>query len=194
MIFLVLQVLFLAVQSTMGVVGNGTLYAYIDSTYTTLVETGQPPGAFMVSQGQAVYIQIAGITEFTEGTVILVKISWDTHVKTWTRTVKTLDSGQTGSIGVGDSTNPIIWTVGEFDDGYFEIPPSNTLTVHYKDISGTGPEHVAAGTMMRTGHLHIIPETPLGTIGPLMILLTGLGVFILARKKTNTTKPVLCRG
>ncbi len=179
----ILVLLSLSISSVMAYIGSGVLYVYTDSAYNVLAPTGDPQDAFKVLPSQIVYIQVAGINEFNVGDSVLVKICWDSHVKTYTMTVKTLGSGQTGAIGVGDSADPIVWTVGEFDDGTFDIPYCETITVHYKDVSGTGKEYIAAGLIRGVGHVHVIPEVPFGTIASLFGLFAALGVFTLAKTK-----------
>jgi len=171
-------------------IGTGILYVYTDAGYTTLAPMEPHPGGnggYLVGPGQTIYIQIAGITEFSIGASVLVKISYNGYVKTWTKIVKSLTSGQLGD-GVGDASDPIIWSVGEFDGGvYVDIPFCTTLTVHYKDISGTGPDYVASGIISTVGHIHVIPETPLGTIGPLLGLFAALGVVVLTKQRKLST-------
>lgn len=180
---LVLAAFAIIVPGAMGTIGSGVLYVYTDAGYNTLAPTGQPPGAFVVLPGQTVYIQIAGITEFNVGDSVLVKICWQTHVKTLTMTVEILTSGHPGARGVGDAAHPIAWTVGEFDDGYFDIPYCETMTVHYKKSSGSSPDYVAQGLLASVGHMHAIPETPFGTITPLLVLFVALGVFVAVKQK-----------
>jgi hypothetical protein len=182
LVSLVLLVLSTFVCGAMGAIGEGILYVYTDAGYTTLAPTDSH-GFYLVGPGQTVYIQIVGITEFSLGAGVLVKISYDGYVRSWTKTVKTLTSGQLGN-GVGDASDSIIWTVGEFDGGvYVEIPFCTTLTVHYKNSSGTGPDYVSSGIISTIGHIHVVPETSLGTIGSLLGLFAALGVFVLTKQR-----------
>lgn len=171
----------------LGVVSS-TLYVYTDSDYehpAHLAPTDQH-GFYEVYPGLWVYIQIAGITEFGSGDLVQVKISYSTYVKTWNNVeVHTLTSGAgQGTLGVGDASAPLEWQVGWFDEGvYIQIPYCETLTVHYKDASGSGPEYVTGGVMTQVGHLHSIPETPWGAIGTLTALFAGVFAFTLVKKR-----------
>jgi len=181
---------FLLFSSNVGLgMVSSTLYIYTDDDYehpADLAPTDEH-GFFEAVLNQLVYIQIAGITEFESGDLVQVKISYNGYVKTWTNVevhILTTGGGQ-GTLGVGDASAPLGWQVGWFDGGVFvEIPYCETLTVHYKDATGTGPEYVAGGTIKSVGHLHVIPENPLGTIGPLMASLVGIIAFALVKKRT----------
>jgi len=170
---------------------SATLYVYTDADYdpTHLAPVEYPgSGAYQVFPSQIVYIQIASIAEFASGDLVQVKISYKTYVKTWNNVeVHTLTSGDgQGTLGVGDASAPLMWQVGLFDgDVYCEIPFCETLTVHYKDASGTGTEYVAGGVLKKVGHLHSVPETQLGTIGPLMASLVGIIGFVLVKKRKS---------
>ncbi len=90
-----------------------------------------------------------------------------THTK-WYKslTVKTLASGEgAGTIGVGDADDPIEWLVGEFEDGTYDIPYCETLTVHY--TYAKEPEYLTTDPFdadpSMVAHLHsAIPEVPFG--------------------------------
>lgn len=173
-------------------VGDGVLYVYINPSYTTLAPWDSCGGGsgtnahFAVMNGDVVYIQISGITEFSLGETITVEIDVNIggveHKKTWTRTVKNLASGN-GGIGVGDHLDPIEWTVGTFDDGTYLIPYCTTFPVKYIAITG-GEKHIAAGILSQLGHMHVIPDLPLGILAAIGACFAGLGVFRL-RKRNN---------
>ena len=165
-------------------IGEGKLYIYWDSGYNNLVNQDEH-GFYEVLPGATIYIQIAGISEFSTGDGIAVKIGFEDHTKTfYPVTVKTLTSGNgTGQDGVGDAADPIEWTVGYFDDGYHDVPVCSTMTVHYKYKS---PDYLATVYDARRGmsvvaHLHAVPENPLGTLGAISALFIGLWLFLLGR-------------
>jgi hypothetical protein len=152
-----------------GAIGDGRLFVYSDSGYANLVAQ-DANGRYEVLPGTTVYIKISGITEFEPGDEITVKIGWD-HTKHITGVfVKNGDY-------VGDAVDPLEWEVGDFDDGFFDIPASNTLTVHYKGL--TGPDYITvveveASPEIKTAHMHVIPEIPvLGTLGMILTMFTG---------------------
>ena len=189
--FPLLAILLLAVFSpnvmlTSAKIGTGKLYVYIDDDYSTLAPRDDQ-GRYMVFSGQIVYIQIANISEFGDGDPIYVKICWEDHTK-WYKslTVKTLASGEgAGTIGVGDADDPIGWLVGEFEDGTYDIPYCETLTVHY--TYAKEPEYLTTDPFdadpSMVAHLHsAIPEVPFGAVGSLTIILAG---FILYVKMKN---------
>lgn len=168
--------------------GTGILYVYWDPDYDPASLVWQfEQHHYDVYRTAEVYIQIAGITEFAPGVDILIKICWSDHVKTYTRTVKTLGSGDgINQIGVGDELNPIMWKVGDFDDGFYWIPVCETMTVHYKSATGTGPDYLTIYDVdgkMRVAHIHAVPENPLGTLGTISALFLGLGIFLLRKGK-----------
>lgn len=167
---------------------SATLHIYTDNAYTSLAPTDKH-GYYNVTDGETVYIQIASITEFSSGDHVIVKVCWSSndvsHIKTYTNVlVHSLSSGQgVGTTGVGDNEYPIAWIVGDFDDGYYQIPYCQTLTIHYKANSNTGPEYVAGGTIMQVGHLHVIPGNPVGSIIPIAIMFMCLFIFYFNKRK-----------
>jgi len=172
-------------------IGDGVLYVYTDSSYTPLApwdSCGGPGGKnahFAVMNGEIVYIQISGITEFTVGQTITVEIDVEIggveHKKTWTKTVKNLASGN-GGIGVGDHLDPITWTVGTFDDGTYPIPYCTTFPVKYRALTG-GDKIIATGILSQIGHMHVIPDLPFGILAAIGACFAGLGAFRLRRRK-----------
>jgi hypothetical protein len=170
-------------------VGNGTLTAYSDSGYTSILPNDSSAGgtAMSVYDGQTIYLQISGITEFTSGTQIYVRVKWGAdggHIATLGPfTVHTLTSGNgTDKLGVGDDSEPIAWTVGVFDDATVEIPYCNTMPVDYgTTFTGKNKDNVMAknafGTTPPQGHLHVIPELPIiGTAGASIAMFAGLAI------------------
>ncbi len=186
-------ILFLIVSSASAYVGDGTLYVYIDLYTTEAPLDTPPPHTYLVNPSQIIWIQIAGITEFTFPDLVRVKICFDVGAADYSLTfsdvpVHVLGSGVgAGENGVGDADHPIAWAVGQYDDpppgGFVEIVFSSTITVHYKNNDGSGTEYVANGLIARVGHIHVIPQIPWGTIGPSFVFLIGLVVFVRARKK-----------
>jgi len=184
-IVLGLTVLSTVIYYSSASIGNGQLYVYIDSEYAILAHQDEK-GFYEVFPGQEVYIQIAGITEFGLGETIIVKIGFEVEGNDYTYTagpfaIKTLESGEgLGMPGVGDENQIILWQVGEHDSDYTEIPPCNTITVHYKDSSGRGPDYVTYDVTPPciTAHLHVIPLNPAGTLGAIVLVFLGFGVFL----------------
>jgi len=75
----------------------------------------------------------------------------------------------------GECTVPFDWTVPD-------APYCTTYVVKYKDPDGTPPGAFnAQGTIGNTGHLHVVPELPLGTIGAIGAAIVSLVIF--SRKK-----------
>jgi len=190
-IILIFSLITLITPISYAAQGTGILYVYWDASYTSLVGQNQQ-GQYDVYPGVQVYIQIAGITEFGVGTEITVKICWSGHVKTLVRTIKTLTSGNgAGLAGVGDAADPIQWTVGDFNDGFYEIPYCETMTVHYKNGR---PDYIAqfmdANGRMTVAHLHSVPENPLGTLGTISAIFLGLWIFLIKKGKTLNFKTI----
>lgn len=173
-------------------IANGHLYVYADSDYTTLVPQDEK-GFWEVGPNQAVYIQIANITEFGLDDNVIVKIGFEVDGNDYTYTtgpfaVKTLESGEgQGLPGVGDENQKIMWEVGQYDSGSVDIPACTTITVHYKDASGTGPDYVTydATPPCITAHMHVIPGNPVGTLGAISLLVAGFGAYLLVKTKKS---------
>jgi len=177
-------------------IGTGQLYVYIDSDYTALAPQDNK-GFYKVYPDQEVYIQIANITEFSIDEDIIVKIGLGVDGNSYTYTVgplvvKTLESGEgQGLPGVGDENQQILWKVGQHDGGYIDIPPCNTITVHYKDASGTGPDYVTYDVTPPciTAHMHVIPGNPVGTVGAILLLFAGFGAYLLIKNRKTISVP-----
>jgi hypothetical protein len=188
LVLLCVSLLAVAVMADPGT-GNGTVFAYSDSAYTNpLPQDSSAGGSWVVINGETVYLQIAGITEFSLGQSIEVSLGTPYGaVILGTFTVKTLTSGAgSGLVGVGDTANPINWLVGDLDndgDTDVEIPYCTTITVHYRSAAG-GETWVASGMLIGgANHLHVIPEYILGTAGALMSFAAAVGVFTLAKRR-----------
>lgn len=190
-----LLVLLTTIHVVPGKIGTAQLYVYMDSDYTALVSQDDK-GFWEVLPGQEVYIQIANITEFGLGEMVIVKIGFQKTYITVPLVVKNLTSGEgTGLLGVGDASQNIKWKVGQYNDpppgGYIDIPSCTTMTIHYKDASGTGPDYVTYDTTPPciTAHLHVIPGNPVGTLGAISILLAGFGGYLLIKNRKAISIP-----
>lgn len=155
-------------------VGTGALYVYIDTWGGTEAATNKH-GTYMVNIGLTYYIRIWNVTEFNTHTKLTVKIGW-TDVMNTSRTDFFDDVEVQETMGIRHLD--VAWTVP------LEAMICTTGTVHYKNNNPKSPDYVAKGQMSQVGHMHFISETAIGTLGPILALITGLGVFGAARKKT----------
>jgi len=203
---ILLVLLAFTIKPTSAKIGSGQLYVYMDSDYSTLVPQDDK-GFYEVLPDQTVYIQISNITEFDAGEKIMVKIGFEVDGKDYTYVItdlvvqEELQSGveeAKGLPGVGDpSAGQIIsWRVGDYhdEDGnlqHIDIPACETITVHYKDNSGTGPEYITydATPPCKVAHLHVTPEGPLGTLGMISVILASFAFYYIM--KSRKTIPVL---
>lgn len=157
-----------------AVVGTGQLHVYIDTWGgTEAPKDGPKSDTHLIEIDNTYYIVVFGITEFNVGDLLTIKIGW----------TDTTDNAQTTTF----LNIPVEECVGS-GEKYVNVPPwsvpSNakictTCTVHYTNPDS--PEYVASGQASTIGHTHIIPLTPLGTIGTILALFTGL--TILSRRK-----------
>lgn len=158
-----------------GEVGTGTLFVYMDTWGGVEAPKSGPKETYMVLTGFTYYIRLVNITEFDTGELLTIKIGW-TDVNGTARTTFFVDV-----------------PVNEKPDGtrYVDVPawvvPSDakvctTCTVHY--TRSGDPDYVARGQVSTIGHLHVIPETFLGTIGSMLVCFAGFGV-LLARKRSS---------
>ena len=185
-IFLVSVTFSLLTLTVHAAQGSGTLFAYSNAGYTALLPTDNyAGGSWVVQNGDTVYLQIAGITEFNVGTNIQVIVGYTDsnnvgHDFTMgSFPVKVLTSGAgTGLNGVGDEDQPMILQVGVFDNGeVVYIPTCNTMTVHYR-LSSTTPTYVAAGTLVGgESHLHVVPEYLYGGLAAVITCFVGFATF-----------------
>lgn len=188
---LALAVLLTTIHLASAKLGTGQLYVYLDADYTILAPQDDK-GFYEVFPGQEVYIQIASITEFSLDETVIVKICFSCTYTTGPLVVKNLESGEGQDLpGVGDTNQKILWKVGQHDDGYIDIPPCTTITVHYKDASGTGPDYVTYDTTPPcvTAHLHAVPANPVGTIGVISLLIAGFGTYVLIKNRKTISIP-----
>jgi hypothetical protein len=152
--------------------GTGVLYVYVDTWGSTEAPRGGPNGdTYFVSIGTTYYIRVFEITEFDKGDILQVKIGW------------------TNSSGLGQTTvfnNVLVKESGgvEHVDVAWTVPSNTkvctTATVHY--TQKPGPDYIASGQVSNIGHMHIITETFLGTIGAILALFVGFGLYLLPKK------------
>ena len=164
--------------------GTGTLYAYSDADYTTLLPNDSSAGgtAMSVTNGQTIYIQIADISEFDVGDLINVVVKWGGggyHATLGPSEVKILTSGEdAGTLGV-----EVLWVVGVFDGPVtVYIPYCETMIVDYGTSSDSYNAINAFASSPPQGHLHVIPEYLYGGLAAMAACFGGLIVF----KSRNT--------
>ena len=143
-------------------------------SYTQLLPTdnyagGRTGGSWAVSDNQPICIQIGSGSVLSVSQTVEIRIGYTdpTTGVSWVKTFEnifTVRSITTGDglihAGVGDASDPICWTVGDFDAGFHEIPVCNTLVIQYRIITPEGENaiHVADGTLSPGQHLHVVPE------------------------------------
>jgi len=161
----------LAIPLAHATLGTGQLIVYTD-TWVEAPKNGPNGDTYLVNPTATYHIRVWNITEFNTGDLLTVKICWtdntDTSRTTFFHNVPVLE---TGGIKYVDVT----WTVPA--DGKI----CTTCTVHYTQ-AGT-PEYVAIGLISNIGHMHIIPESLIGTIGTLLALFGAFSIFILPKTK-----------
>ena len=146
-------------------IGSGVLYVYTDNWGGTEAPK-DAQGKYLVLVGQTYYLRITGITEFDVDDQLTIKIGWtDTDGNSQTTWISPIPV-QTG--GVADFE----WTIP------LNAQVCLTCTVHYR--GDKGPDYVCGQLTGPPGHMHVIPENPLGTIGSILALF--LGFAILQRK------------
>lgn len=153
-------------------VGTGQLYVYTN-VWAEAPKGGPKGDTYFVTPDATYHIRVWDITEFSKGALLTVKICW----------TNTSDMSQT--------TFFYNVTVMEDPSGvkYLEVTwivPSNakictTSTVHY--TQKPGPDYVATGQISNTGHMHIIPELLIGTIGAILALFGAFGIFRLPKTR-----------
>ena len=182
LVFLSFSLLISAVQAVSR--GTGTLYAYSDASYTTLLPNDSSAGgtAMSVTNGQTIYIRITAISEFAIGDSINVVVKWGGgghHATLGPSAVKTLTSGEgAGTLGV-----EVSWVVGLFDGPVVVyIPYCETMVVDYGIASDSYNALNAFASSPPQGHLHVIPEYLYGGLAAMAACFGGLIVF----KSRNT--------
>ena len=163
----------LAIPFVKAEVGTGQLYVYTD-TWAEAPKDG-PGDTYFVNIGSTYHIQVRGITEFSTGELLTVKICWTDSSNT-SQTTFFYDVPVIEDLG-GVKYVEVTWPVPS------EAKICTTSTVHY--TQKPGPEYVAAGRISKTGHMHIIPEFLLGTIGVIVALFGAFGVFMLPKTSKN---------
>ncbi|UCE28994.1 MAG: hypothetical protein JSV85_06980 [Candidatus Bathyarchaeota archaeon] len=151
--------------------GTGILYVYVD-TWGGTEAPANSHGTYDVNIGLTYYIRVWDLKEFNPGTLLTIKIGW-TDVTKASRTDFFHDVEVKEDSGV--RYVDVAWTVP------LEAMISTTGTVHYKRDNPSTPDYIARGQLSNVGHMHFIPETALGTIGPMLALIAGLG-FLAIRK------------
>ena len=154
-------------------IGTGTLFVYEDTWGGLEALKAGPNEAYQVIVGFTYYIRLVNVTEFDVGELLTIKIGW-TSVNGTSRTTFFFDV-------------PVL----EKPDGtrYIDVPAwvvprdgkvCTTCTVHY--TKDGFPDFVAQGQVSTIGHMHIIPETLLGTISVVLAGFAGLGIFFRRKK------------
>jgi len=169
----------LAIPFAKATSGTGQLYVYT-GTWVEAPKGGPNGDTYFVYPDATYHIRVWNITEFSTGALLTVKIGW----------TDTSNMSQTAffyNVSVKEDSDgvryvEVTWTI-----------PSNakictTSTVHY--TQKPGPDYVAAGQISSTGHMHIIPELLIGTIGAILALFGAFGIFTLpkTRKTSNCAK------
>ena len=159
--------------------GTGTLYAYSDPSYTTLLprDSSASGTAMSVTNGQTIYIRITDISEFDIGDSINVVVKWgggDHHATLGPSAVKMLTSGE----GVGKLGVEVSWVVGVFDGPVIVyIPYCETMIVDYGTSSDSYNAINAFASSPPQGHLHVIPEYLYGGLAALGACFVGFAAF-----------------
>ena len=151
-------------------IGTGVLQVYTNSART--FEAPKQDDLYYVTVGQTYYIRVLGVTEFSSGSSVTIKIGWTdtsgTPQTTFIPNVPVLSSDGTRYIDFP-------WTIP------LDAKISTNANVHYKGSSG--PDYLAQGTIRPVGFMHIIPEVPLGITGSLLALVAGFGLFKIKKNK-----------
>jgi hypothetical protein len=147
---------------------SAVLYVYIDSSHTTEAPLfGTSEDTYAVIVGETYYIRVLGITQFDLGALLHVKIGW----------TDIYDHGQTT-----DFYNVKVKQLG--DDLYVDVEwtvPSDakictTAAVKYRANDDSPPEYVVKGQVNNIGHMHVVPELPLGTLMAVMASMAAIGL------------------
>ena len=161
----------LAIPVAHATLGTGQLIVYTD-TWVEAPQGGPHGDTYLVIPGATYHIRVWNITEFNTGDLLTVKICWTDNTNasrtTFFYNVPVLEM-------TGIKYVDVTWTVPA--DGKI----CTTCTVHYTQ-AGT-PDYVAIGLISNIGHMHIIPETLLGTLGTLLALFGAVTLFLLPKTK-----------
>jgi len=155
-------------------VGTGQLYVY-NNSWSEAPKGGLEGDTYFVNIGTTYHIQVWNITEFDKENLLTVKISWtdDSNINqtTFFNDVPVMeDSG-------GVKYVEVEWTIP------LKAKICTTSTVHY--TQKPGPDYVVAGQISNIGHMHIVLESVLGTIGLILALFGAFGIFALPMIKKN---------
>ena len=153
-------------------VGTGQLYVYTNA-WAEAPKGGPEGDTYFVNPDATYHIKIWNITEFGTEVLLTVKIRWtDTSNKSQTTFFYDVPVMEDLS---GVKYVEVTWTI-----------PSNakiytTSVVHY--TQKPGPDYVATGQVSNIGHMHIIPELLIGTIGAILALFGAFGIFRLPKTR-----------
>jgi len=171
-----LAILTASISNVSATIGTGQLFVYTDATRTILAPNDG--NTYNVTIGFTYYFRIMHITEFNTGDKLTIKIGWkdvfDVSHTTYLYNIEVLETS-------GHKYVDFTWTIP------IEAKISTTGTVHYRGDSG--PDYLAKGETRPVAHIHFIPETPLGTIGPILALVGGLIAFPTFKKRLFTRRP-----
>lgn len=162
-----LTILALSISKVSATIGTGQLFVYTDATRTTLAPNDG--NTYNVTIGFTYYFRIWGITEFNKGDMLTIKIGWEdmwsTDHTTFLYDIEVLETGGTKYVDFS-------WTIP------LQAKICSTGTVHYRMLPPpAGSEYLAKGATKPVAHIHFIPETSLGTLGPILALIGGLIAF-----------------
>lgn len=158
-----------------GKVGTGTLFVYVDTWDGVEAPKVGPKDTYIVFIGYTYYIRLVNITEFETEDQLVIKIGW-TDVTGVERTTLFVDVPVNEKIDGTKYVDVPAWIVPQ------DAKICTTCTVHY--TRSDAPDYVARGQASTIGHMHIIPETILGTIGAILSCFAGFGILF-ARKKSS---------
>lgn len=153
--------------------GTGTLFVYEDTWGGIEAQKSDPKQTYQVLVGFTYYIRLVNITEFDVGELLTLKIGW-TDVNGTSRTTFFFEVPVKEMPDETRYVDVPAWVVPR--DGKV----CTTCTVHYTQDGF--PDYVAQGQASTIGHMHIIPETLLGTISAVLACFAGLGLFFRRKK------------
>jgi len=171
-------------------VGSAILYVYVDPARTVeapkTINLEASMTTYDVLTGLTYYIRIWNVTQY-DGVplpiILRVKISWKATDGSSMTTI--FDSVYLQETAAGIRYIDVDWTVP------VNAKVCETSTVHFRrywfDAQGKrvwdGYEWLATGQLgTQKGHLHVIPEISIGTIGIITSLFAALGIFMIPKK------------
>lgn len=124
-------------------------------------------GFLEVYPGTTHSIQVCGLPPEIDSGAVLIKVS--DPESDW-QTVPVVDCGG------NKCTQPFDWTAPDVEE-------PTTYVVQYKDSDGNPSKtFVAEGTIKKRGHILVIPEFTLGTMAPIIAMLTGLTALSIKKR------------